>query len=59
MKRILRPVYALLMSALCCSSNEKAELSSVDAAEFAKVIADSTVVLLDVRTAEEHAAACI
>lgn len=59
MKRILRPVYALLMSALCCSCNEKAEFSSVDAAEFAKVITDSTVVLLDVRTAEEHAAGCI
>lgn len=59
MKRFFRPVYVLLASVLCCSCNWKAEFSSVDVAEFAKVIEDTTVVLLDVRTADEHAAGCI
>ena len=56
MKRIFRSVCALLLSALCYSCNDKAEFRSVDVTEFIQVIAEKDVVLLDVRTADEHAA---
>lgn len=56
MKRIFRSVCALLLGALCYSCNDKAEFRSVDVTEFTQVIAEKDVVLLDVRTADEHAA---
>lgn len=59
MRKIFRPVYALLVGVLCYSCDDKADFSSVDVSEFAKVIKDTTVVLLDVRTTEEHEAGCI
>ena len=60
MEKILYKVSAWIMGACCLScQGSKADFRSIDAAAFAEVIADSTVVLLDVRTAEEHAAGCI
>lgn len=56
MKRFFRPVYTLLLSALCCACNNKVEFRSVDVEEFVRIIADTTVTLLDVRTADEHEA---
>lgn len=41
--------------ATACSSNEKQGVQSVTAPEFANIIADTTtVILVDVRTAEEY-----
>lgn len=56
MKRLFRTVSVFLMGVLCFSCSSKVDFRSVDVAEFAQVMADTTVVLLDVRTAEEHAA---
>ena len=54
MKRIVNAIAACLMG-LSCQGQQK-EFRSVSVEEFAQAMADTTVVLLDVRTAEEHAA---
>ena len=61
MKRIFYPLVACLMSVAC--QGQKAgqpqvtdEFRSVSVDEFAQVIADSSVVVLDVRRADEHVA---
>ena len=57
MKRIFNSIVACVMG-LSCQGQEK-EFRSVPVEEFAQAMADSTVVLLDVRTADEHAAGYI
>lgn len=45
----------VLISITACSSNEKQGFQSVTVQEFANIIADTTtVILVDVRTAEEY-----
>lgn len=62
MKRIFYPIVACLMSVSCQGQKsgqqeQKAEeFRSVSVEEFAQVIADSNVVVLDVRTLDEHIA---
>ncbi len=45
----------MCLSPMCMSCQSKQAFKSVDVDEFAKVIADTTYVLLDVRTATEYA----
>lgn len=59
----MRILYSALISLACFScqgyrqeNTEKTEFHSVSVEEFTQVLTDTTVVLLDVRTAEEHAA---
>ena len=68
MKRIVYPIIAALMCMACQGQKARAttkesapqeegkEFRSVKASEFAQVIADTSVVLLDVRRADEHMA---
>lgn len=58
----MRILYSALISLACFScqgyrqeNTEKTEFHSVSVEEFTQVLTDTTVVLLDVRTAEEHA----
>lgn len=54
MKKILiMSILSTIFGLLSCNAQSK-KFESVDVATFAKVIADSTVVLLDVRTPEEY-----
>lgn len=60
-KKIFYPIVAGLMSIACQGqktgqnpTEEKKEFRSVSVEEFAQVIADSSVVVLDVRRLEEH-----
>ena len=60
---MMRILYSALISLACFScqgyrqeNTEKTEFRSVSVEEFTQVLTDTTVVLLDVRTAEEHAA---
>lgn len=50
---------ACVMASLGLSCQEKSDFRSVSVEEFAEVITDTNVVVLDVRTAEEHAAGFI
>ena len=59
---MMRILYSALISLACFScqgyrqeNTEKTEFHSVSVEEFTQVLTDTTVVLLDVRTAEEHA----
>ena len=53
----MRILYSALISLACFScQGYKTEFRSVSVEEFTQVLTDTTVVLLDVRTAEEHAA---
>ena len=45
----------MCLSPICMSCQSKQTFKSVDVEEFAKVIADTSYVLLDVRTATEYA----
>lgn len=60
---MMRILYSALISLACFScqgyrqeNTEKTEFHSVSVEDFTQVLTDTTVVLLDVRTAEEHAA---
>ena len=60
---MMRILYSALISLACFScqgvrqeNTAKTEFRSVSVEEFAQVLTDTTVVLLDVRTAEEHVA---
>lgn len=60
---MMRILYSALISLACFScqgyrqeNTEKTDFCSVSVEDFAQVLTDTTVVLLDVRTAEEHAA---
>ncbi|WP_448924606.1 rhodanese-like domain-containing protein [Hoylesella nanceiensis] len=54
MKKILMmSILSTIFGLFSCNAQSK-KFESVDVATFAKVIADSTVVLLDVRTPEEY-----
>ena len=58
MKRfLLMSIFTAIMALMGCKANstEKATFNSVDVPEFEKAIADTGVVVLDVRTAEEYA----
>ena len=62
MKRIFYPIVACLMSVSCQGQKSgqqermPEEFRSVSVDEFAQVIADTNVVVLDVRTLDEHVA---
>lgn len=62
-KKIFYPIAACLMSIACQGqkteqhqTEKKGEFRSVSVEEFARTIADTNVVVLDVRTLEEHMA---
>lgn len=55
MKRLLLLLVVLLSSMGLYSQVKDAKFKSVSEAEFAKIIADKSVQLIDVRTAEEYA----
>lgn len=59
MKKIMSAAIACVMTGLGLSCQEKPDFRSVSVEEFAAVIADTNVVVLDVRTAEEHTAGFI
>lgn len=59
MKKIFSTTIACVMTFLGFSCQDKPNFRSVSVDEFATVIADSDVVVLDVRTADEHQAGCI
>lgn len=55
MKKIFYPLVVCFMSLSCQGQKQKTEqFRSVSVEEFAKVMADTNVVVLDVRTLEEH-----
>ncbi|MCD8282660.1 MAG: rhodanese-like domain-containing protein [Prevotella sp.] len=54
--KIIMSLFTLISSLFSCQAQERSAFRSVSADEFADVIADSAVVRLDVRTAEEYAA---
>lgn len=55
MKKIFYSLVACFMSLSCQGQKQKTEqFRSVSVEEFAKVMADTNVVVLDVRTLEEH-----
>lgn len=62
MKRLFYPIVAFLMSVSCQGQKSgqqermPEEFRSVSVDEFAQVIADTNVVVLDVRTLDEHVA---
>lgn len=62
MKRILYPIMACFMSLSCHgqkteqAKEQPPEFSSVSVDEFARVMSDTNVVVLDVRTVDEHVA---
>ena len=57
MKKIFYPLVACFVSLSCQGLKPKTEeFRSVSVDEFAKVMADTSVVVLDVRTLEEHTA---
>ncbi|MCD8305119.1 MAG: rhodanese-like domain-containing protein [Prevotella sp.] len=57
MRRLIFMSIFTWLCALCgCKGQGSAAFRSVNAEEFAEIIADTTVVRLDVRTAEEYAA---
>ena len=60
MKRIFCPIVACFMSVACqgqkAEQAKKVDFKSVEVEEFAQVMADTSVVVLDVRTLDEHAA---
>lgn len=57
MRRIFRTIITAALGCMCCTScQSKEEFRSVGVDEFSQIISDSTVVVLDVRTADEHAA---
>ena len=60
MKRIFYPIVACFMSVVCqgqkAEQAKKVDFKSVEVEEFAQVMADTSVVVLDVRTLDEHAA---
>ncbi len=56
MRLIFMSIFAWICAVCGCKGQSATAFRSVDAAEFARVIADSAVVRLDVRTAEEFAA---
>lgn len=55
MKNIIAGIMAIFSGFVGCSAQQQG-FKSVDANEFASVIADSSVVRLDVRSADEYAA---
>ena len=54
MKKIFSTAIACVMASLGISCQEEAGFRSVSVEEFARVMADTSVVVLDVRTADEH-----
>ena len=58
MKRIFYPIVACLISTSCQGQKQQGqtveEFRSVSTEEFARVIADTNLVVLDVRTLDEH-----
>ena len=56
MKKIFSATMACLLTCLGLSCQDKTGFRSVSVDEFAEVIADTSIVVLDVRTAEEHKA---
>ena len=52
MKSTLMTLLTMICSILCCNGQS---FNSVDVTEFAKVIKAKSVIILDVRTAEEYA----
>lgn len=57
MKRVFYPIIACLLSLSC--QGQQVGFRSVSVDEFAQAMSDSAVVLLDVRTADEHKAGYI
>ena len=60
MKRIFYPIVACFMSVACqgqkAEQAKKVDFKSVEVEEFVQVMTDTSVVVLDVRTLDEHAA---
>ena len=54
MKKIFSAAMACVMAGLGLSCQEEAGFRSVSVDEFARLMADSSVVVLDVRTTDEH-----
>ena len=54
MKKIFSATLACVLTSFGLSCQEKPSFRSVSVDEFARVIADTSVVVLDVRTADEH-----
>lgn len=54
MKKIFSATMACVLTCFGLSCQDKAGFRSVSVEEFAEVIADTSVVVLDVRTADEH-----